>query len=136
MKEIDRKIREALQAQDAEMFDEIAGEPAVHEMIIDSFRGRLRWLVVLAAVWCTAFLALAVVCAVQFFRANTIREMLAWATGCVLCTVYVMAMKVWYWMELNKNVVTREVKRLELEITRLATRLPGRTVNTEDDGPT
>ncbi|UCG16927.1 MAG: hypothetical protein JSV19_02610 [Phycisphaerales bacterium] len=133
MKEIDRKIREALQAQDAELFDEIGGEPAVHEMVIDSFRGRLRWLVILASVWCMAFLALAVVCAVQFFRANTVREMLGWSTGCVLCIVYVMAMKVWYWMELNKNVVTREVKRLELEIARLAARLPGQTVKTGDD---
>ncbi len=136
MREIDRKIRQALQAQDAELFDKIGGEPGVHEMVIDSFRGRLRWLVVLAAVWGTAFLALAVVCAVQFFRANTIRGMLAWATGCVLCIVYVMAMKVWYWMELNKNAVTREVKRLELEIARLAIRLPGQTVNAKDDEPT
>jgi len=39
-----------------------------------------------------------------------------------------------YWMELNKNAVTREVKRLELEIARLAARLPGQTVKTEDDG--
>ena len=134
MKEIDRKIREALQAQDAELFDEIGGEPAVHEMVIDSFRGRLRWLVVLAAVWGAVILALAVVCAVQFFRADTVREMLAWATGCVLCVVYVMAMKVWYWMELNKNAVTREVKRLELEIARLAARLPGQAGKSEDDG--
>ena len=136
MKEIDRKIREALQTQDAELFDEIGGEPAVHEMVIDSFRGRLRWLVVLAAVWGAVILALALLCAVQFFRVDTVREMLAWATGCVLCVVYVMAMKVWYWMELNKNAVTREVKRLELEIARLAARLPGQTVKTEDDGST
>jgi hypothetical protein len=32
-------------------------------------------------------------------------------------------LKVMYWMELNKNAVTREIKRLELQIARLANRM-------------
>jgi len=32
-------------------------------------------------------------------------------------------MKTWYFMELNKNAVTREIKRLEWQIARLASRI-------------
>jgi len=32
-------------------------------------------------------------------------------------------MKTWWWMEVNKNAITREVKRLELQIARLAARV-------------
>jgi hypothetical protein len=32
-------------------------------------------------------------------------------------------MKIWYWLELNKNAVTREIKRLELQVARLSARM-------------
>ena len=53
------------------------------------------------------------------------RVMLLWAAACVVCMSGVSMMKVWYWMELNKNAVTREIKRLELQIARLAGRIKG-----------
>ena len=32
-------------------------------------------------------------------------------------------MKIWGWMEISKNFVTREIKRVELQIARLASRI-------------
>jgi hypothetical protein len=34
----------------------------------------------------------------------------------------VAILKIWFWMEMHKNAVLREVKRLELQIARLAAR--------------
>ena len=45
------------------------------------------------------------------------------AIGFVFCINAVAMLKLWYFMEMNKNAVTREVKRLELQIARLAKRL-------------
>ena len=42
---------------------------------------------------------------------------------CIVCFSAIAGMKVWYWLELNKNAVTREIKRLELQIARLASRI-------------
>ena len=46
--------------------------------------------------------------------------MIAWSLGCMLSLGALAAMKIWYWMELQKNAITREIKRLEIHVARLA----------------
>ena len=125
MKDIDDKIRQALRAEDADLFDEVEGEQSLHQMVMETFRGRKRWIVLMAISVGIMFMGLAVLCAVQFFGAETTKQMIAWSIGFVFAFSAVTAMKVWYWMELNKNAIKREIKRLELQIARLAGRLPG-----------
>lgn len=123
--ELDKKIKEALSAQDAELFEEYGGEQGIFELIADTFRGKRRWLVVLVYVYSIVFLVLAVITAVQFFKADpdNTRDLILWAMGFLFCNFAVAMLKMWYFMEMNKNAVTREVKRLELQIARLAKRL-------------
>lgn len=123
--ELDKKIKEALSAQDAELFEEYGGEQGIFELIADTFRGKRRWLVVLVYVYSIVFLVLAVITAVQFFKADpdNTRDLILWAMGFMFCNFAVAMLKMWYFMEMNKNSVTREVKRLELQIARLAQRL-------------
>ena len=85
-------------------------------MVIDSFRSRHRWLVVLVFTVSTVFFLLEFVVAYQFFHAESTRAMIAWATGFVVCAIIMYMMKVWYWLELNKNSLAREIKRLELSL--------------------
>ncbi len=70
-----------------------------------------------------AFVVVAVVAAVQFFQVETVNEMIAWACAFMFCLIAIAMMKVWYWMELNKNTLIREVKRVELQIAQLTNRL-------------
>ena len=125
MKDLDKKIQEALRNEDAELFDEFSAEPSIFEMLIETFRGRHRWLSVMGVFWTIVCLVLGVLAAIRFFNAAATRDMLLWAAACVVCMSGVSMMKVWYWMELNKNAVTREIKRLELQIARLAGRIKG-----------
>ena len=46
-----------------------------------------------------------------------------WAAACIVCVSAVSMLKIWYFLEMNKNAVTREIKRLELQIARLAGRI-------------
>ena len=123
MNELDRKIREALRKEDAELLEEFGDEPSMFELARETFRGRYRRFVYLGVFWGLVFMILAVVSAVRFFHAQETRDMLMWATACVVCLSAVSMMKVWFWMEMNKNALTREIKRLELQIARLAGRL-------------
>ncbi len=125
MNVLDDKIREALQKEDAELFEDVGGEPSIYEMLMETFRGRHRWLVFLTMFWTIVFMVLGVLSVVRFFRADEVRDMLMWAAASAFLLSGVSMMKVWYWMELNKNSVTREIKRLELQIARLAGRLKG-----------
>jgi hypothetical protein len=123
MSELDDKIRQALREEDRELFEAYSGEPGLFGMVAESFRGRHRWLVALVWLWSLVFFILSIVAAVQFFYAETTRAMLAWAIGFIYCTMAVAMLKSWYWMEMNKNIHTREIKRLELQIARLAQRI-------------
>lgn len=120
MKDLDRKIREAIRAEDADLLEGIDDEPSIFEMLMETMCGRNRWLNVLGGVLTLAFLALAVVCAVKFFGAEQDRDMLMWAAGFIVCIAVVGMLKMWYWMEMQKNALVREIKRLELQIARLA----------------
>lgn len=123
MKDIDQQIREALRQEDAALLEHYRGEPPLHQMLIETFRGRWRWLVVMAFAMGIVVTALTVLCAYRFFHAETTQAMIGWATGFVTCSLLILLVKVWYWMELNRNSVTREIKRLELQVAQLSRRL-------------
>jgi uncharacterized membrane protein YciS (DUF1049 family) len=123
MKDLDKKIREAIRAEDPDLVAGFGEEPSIFELLFDTMRGRHRWLNLLGAIFTLAFLALAIVCAVKFFAADEVRDLLMWAAGFVVCFSSVGMMKIWYWLEMQRNATTREIKRLELQIARLAGKL-------------
>ena len=61
MKDIDKMIRDALGVENAELFESLAGEQGIQEVVIDSFRDKTRWMVTLAFVAGAAVVVLAVV---------------------------------------------------------------------------
>jgi ABC-type sugar transport system permease subunit len=124
MRELDIRIREALRSEDAELFPDFGEEPGVFEMLLETFRGRHRWLNMVGAACTLVFLAIGLGSAVAFFRADETRDLVMWAAICVMCVSAVAMLKVWYWLELQRLVVTREIKRVELQIARLAARIP------------
>ena len=125
MKDIDERIREALYKEDSVLLEHYRGEQSIRQMVIDSFRTRHWWLFAVAFAEGSILFVLEFVIAYQFFHAESTRAMIAWATGFVSCLFVIAMIKVWYWMELNKNSLAREIKRLELEFANLSRRLSG-----------
>lgn len=123
MIDIDEKIRDALKAEEAELFAEYEGEQGIFEMIAGVFRGKLRWLIVVTTVAMIVMFAAGIYAGFQFFEAEDMREMIAWSMAFLFCMLGVTIMKMWFWMEINKNTITREIKRLELQISSLAGKL-------------
>ncbi len=123
MSDLDDKIREALRKEDAELFKDFDDEPSVFDMLMETCRGRHRWLNILGAFWTLVFVVLGILAAVKFFGAQSTRDIVMWAAACILCMSAVSMLKVWYFLEINKNALTREIKRLELQIARLAGRI-------------
>jgi uncharacterized membrane protein YciS (DUF1049 family) len=123
MTDIDDKIRAALRKEDAELLDHYPADASLPEMLIDTFRGRHRWLNALAFLITFVALALAICAGYRFFQAETTRAMIAWATAFLLFISWVAMLKVWFWLEIQKNSLTREIKRLELQVANLSRRL-------------
>lgn len=49
--------------------------------------------------------------------------MLRWGAATALALAGVLLVKVWFWLELQKNAIVREVKRLELQVASVAAQL-------------
>lgn len=114
--DIDAMIRETLSREEAELDARLA-EPPIFAQLVGVFAARHRWLNVLGALFTVVFLGLAVYCAVRFLAPGAgVPEMLRWGAGLFFCVLAVWALKIWYWMELQRNGLAREIKRLELQV--------------------
>jgi hypothetical protein len=59
---------------------------------------------------------------VQIMGTDDVRTTVLWTAAAIVSALFVAMLKMHFWMEMNKNVVLREVKRLELQVARLAAR--------------
>jgi hypothetical protein len=110
MTQFNEKLRGALEEANENSIAE------VRALVAQSFTGRAKWITIAGWAKTLVFLGIAILAAVQFFKTDAIRAMIAWATLFVVATSSMGIMIVMYWMQLNRNAVTREVKRLELAI--------------------
>jgi len=133
MKEIDREIRDTLREEDAAVDASSVQEITMFHGAMDLFRGRLRWLAIGFALALVGLAALAAFTVIRFFQATEVRGMLIWGIGFMLCVVAGIGLKVLSWVELSKNTLMREIKRLELQVACLASRVK---VSDQDDSKT
>lgn len=117
-KQLDDLIREALGEEEQAFYDAL-GEPSVPEMVTEVFRGRLRWLNRAAVLIGVAALALALWSVQRLIVVESAKEIVWWTTGLFFSLGTMWVVKIWYWMELNRHAVTREVKRLEMQVLSL-----------------
>lgn len=122
MNELDRKNPEAMLANETSLLGP-RDEPPLGEQVRDLFQGRTRWISVLVVVGTVPFAVFAVVSAVCFFHAEGVREMIAWAGGFGLGLIAVSFGRLWFWLLWHRNAVLREVRRVELRLARLESRL-------------
>ncbi len=120
--QIDDMIREALTKEEAEVFDRMFDEPSIFELMTSMFRGRMRYLAVLAIVTGIVLMAVSVYSLTRFLSAPDVPAMLRWGALMFFSILGIAAMKIWHWMEMQRHALTREIKRLELRVANLAAR--------------
>lgn len=125
MKDIDEEIRRTLSSEDAKLHARFDADPALYTQVLDLFRGSLRWITLAGWVAGFALFAAAAYFWWRFVHAEELRHMLLWAAPAFLCFLGLALVKIWFWLELQKNAVLREVKRLELQVASLAARHTG-----------
>ncbi|MBT8254620.1 MAG: hypothetical protein HKN00_05590 [Flavobacteriaceae bacterium] len=116
---IDELIREALSEEEAKFYDEL-DEQNLFEMVGGLFTGKLKWIMVLMNVVMFLVFILFIYCVIQFLKAEDTVMLIKWTAGGILCLNAVTLLKLFDWMQINKNVLLREIKRLELQLSSLA----------------
>jgi Family of unknown function (DUF6768) len=90
--------------------------------MLATFEGRLRWFNVAGWIAGIVLFGVASVLAWRFVQAE-LGDMLRWAAASALAFTGLALIKVWFWLELQKNAIVREVKRLEVQVASLAAQL-------------
>ncbi|MEM6363410.1 MAG: DUF6768 family protein [Planctomycetota bacterium] len=119
MNELDEQIRAALSAEEADTLAAHPSETSLASMILALYQGRRWWINLIATLMTLVVFALQILCGIKFFQADTTQQWIGWATGFLFLFMWVLMMKIWFWLELLRNSVTREIKRLELQVAML-----------------
>jgi len=119
MTEFDDKIRQALRTESDNVWKDVE-EQGLFEQALGVMRGKHKSLTIIANAVMVLLFAMTVYCVVRFFGAETTRMQIVWSVGFLTSNMVVAMMKLWFWMQMDKNTVIREVKRLELQVATLA----------------
>ncbi|MFZ2031546.1 MAG: DUF6768 family protein [Vitreimonas sp.] len=123
MSDLDKAIREGYSAEDAALMQRLASDPTMTRQVLDAFQGPFGGLNILSVVFTLAMLGAGGYCVWRFLDAADVRDMLIWGGGAAIALCGIAMVKLWFWMELQRNATVREIKRLELQVSRLASRL-------------
>ncbi len=95
---------------------ELADERPMIAESLSVFRGRRRFWNIYAAVVTFVAFGVAIFAAVRFFGATEMDAKLLWATVFLAGLIFTLALKVYFWLQMVRNEVLREVKRVELRV--------------------
>jgi len=123
MKELDERIREALATDEEALAALTRQEADFISNALGSFRGRNRFLVLVANIWTFLFFLLMIYSVWQVFQTKDVQRLVQWAILAIFSMTAMSGLKLWWFMEMNKNAVVREVKRVELQLARVAAML-------------
>ena len=123
MSTVDDRIREALGDTNTPE-SPTASEASLFQLIGDVVTSRQRWMSAWAFLLSVVIFGLSIFALVRMFQAPDVREMILWAAGFMWGSMAVAMLKIWFWMQLDKYSVLREVKRLEAQVARMAEKLP------------
>ena len=126
MSDFDDTLKHAL-TDERDQLDELVAQsqPGLIELLLGGFRGQSIALNLMAVVPGLVFTVLAFLSIFWFFDAQTVRDQIMFATIFMTCIVIVLAMKIWFWMVMNRHATTREIKRLEIQVAELSRKLGG-----------
>lgn len=120
--DIDALIKETLTKEEAEFYDSLEAQGLLG-MVGDLFRSKLKWiLIIMNVVQVLSFIAF-IYCTVQFFQTEIVAQLIQWGAGAFLFLFMSSFLKLFSWMQMDKNALLREIKRLELQISSLSSKI-------------
>ena len=120
MNDIDERIRKALEIdRDLLKKAQSIDEPGFFEMMIQCYRGKNSWLNLMVIGDIILFLGMATWSLYEYFHTDSLESKLGWSLLLMVSLMVVALGKLWAWMQINKNTMMREIKRVELLLLRM-----------------
>ena len=119
---IDEIIKEELTQEESKLFEEL-DEQNIFRMLCGVYKGKNGWLIILINIFQLAFLVLFIYCAIKFFNTEETNELIRWGVFGSLSIFAQSMLKFYTWMQMDKNSIIREMKRLEFQVSILSSKL-------------
>ena len=116
MKELDDLIKETLSKEEAKFYEELE-EKNLFGKITDVYKGKMGWVAITMNIVHLLFFVFFVYSVVEFFNAESTRDMMVWCSAGFLSMIFMAMLKLYVWMQMDKNDILRELKRIELQIS-------------------
>lgn len=125
MNDLDEAIRDALSEDDAAFLARFEAREGLMQEAFGVFRGPTGWINVIFAIVIAVMFGFAVFAGWKFATLADARAAAEWAAMGWIALFIAALVRLWFWMEMHTNRVMREIKRLELQIARLAAKNDG-----------
>ena len=122
MEEIDQLIKDTLSKEEAAFYDSLE-EQHLFDMLLGQFKGKNAWFLITTNILILVFLGMFVYCCIQFFNVNAVEELIKWGFGSFMFILSLSMLKIYAWMQMDKNAMLREMKRLELQVMSLSSKM-------------
>ncbi|MFS4469407.1 DUF6768 family protein [Maribacter sp. 2210JD10-5] len=116
---IDELIKEALSAEEVKFYDDL-GEQNLMEKLAQVHKGKTGWLASIMIFVHLIIFIVFVYCTIQFLNTDVTNELIKWSAAGFLCMIAMAMLKLYIWMQFDKNDILRELKRLELQLSVLS----------------
>ena len=117
--DIDKLIKETLTEEEAKFYDDLE-EQNLLQMFGGLFSGKNKWLIILMNIVQILFFILFIRCAIMFVEATETNDLIRWGIYGFATLLAQSMLKMFSWMQMDKNALLREIKRLELQISSLS----------------
>lgn len=122
MTRYDDVVRSGLSPDDLQLYDALSRHPNPVQAAFATLRGEHRLFAIGAWVMGFAMFAIAVYATTRFAEAETTRAMIGWAAGATVALFALGFIKIWFFMEIQREALLRELKRMELQLAALTGR--------------
>jgi len=119
LNDIDQLIKETLSEEEAKFYDELE-EQNLFGMISSLFQGKNKWLIIIIHIVLLIFVCITIYFISEFLHATETNELIRFGFGATLFGFVSGLIRLFGWMQIHKNAVNREIKRLELQVSSLA----------------
>jgi len=120
--DIDTLIKESLSNEDADFYNQL-DEPGMFKQWGNIYTSKLGGWAVLLTFFQLIFTVLAVWLGVEFFTSEVSDSQLMWGAGLFMSLIAVSQIKMWHWMQMDKNTILQEMKRIEFQIAILTEKI-------------
>jgi hypothetical protein len=122
MEDIDKLIKETLTKEEAKFYNDL-DEQNVFQMFTGLFQGKNKWLMYVMNFMTLIFFALFVYCLVMFCGTDQTNGLIKWGIGGIMFLIALSMLKLFTWLQMDKNTLLRELKRLELQLLSVTGRI-------------